>query len=360
MKCTRQTGWITQHLSSLVLSTCAVAITLALAVSSAQAFPFPSDGVTGLKPFTVKELRDIAYREGKDADTVRHRLDLYLPAGKKDFPVLILVHGGAWIMGDKNFFGWGTDLGECFARQGIGVVMPSYRLAPAVKYTDQVKDVADALAWTHANIARYGGNRDQLFLCGHSAGGHLVSLLATDARYLKAVGLPASVIKGVVAVSGVYQVPEVNFNLLGNSQASGMSLSDLAQAVGLSRGEDEEKGQKPRKEMPLRLGVRLNLFGNIFGDDPKVRQEASPLAHVRPGLPPFLIVYCTHDLPLLPGMAVEFSRALKAAHVDVDIIKVDDRNHESVMFDAHTPDDPVARAIRRFLGHCPEKDQQKK
>ena len=61
-----------------------------------------------------------------------------------------------------------------------------------------------AVAWVHKNIARYGGRPDQLFLSGHSAGGHLVALLGTDPTYLEAAGVPLKDIKGVIPISGVY------------------------------------------------------------------------------------------------------------------------------------------------------------
>src|SRR5262249_51461103 len=57
------------------------------------------------KPFTVKVVKDIAYYEGPDQHKAKHKLDLYVPEGAKDFPVLVFVHGGAWAHGDKNFLG---------------------------------------------------------------------------------------------------------------------------------------------------------------------------------------------------------------------------------------------------------------
>ena len=57
------------------------------------------------KTYEVETVKDVAYYEGEDADKVKHKLDLYVPKDKKDFPVLFFVHGGAWISGDKNYFG---------------------------------------------------------------------------------------------------------------------------------------------------------------------------------------------------------------------------------------------------------------
>jgi acetyl esterase/lipase len=128
----------------------------------------------------VERVQNIAYYDGPDADARRQRLDLYLPKGAKDYPILVLVHGGAWIMGDNRHYGLYSSLGDFLASRGIGAVLPNYRLSPGIKHPEHIKDVARAVAWARAHMGEYGGDTDQLFLAGHSAGGHVVSLLATD------------------------------------------------------------------------------------------------------------------------------------------------------------------------------------
>jgi acetyl esterase/lipase len=295
------------------------------------------------KSYPVKEVRNVPYYEGKNADPVRHRLDLYLPEGKKDCPVLVMVHGGAWMLGDKTFFGWGQGIGRYFAGRGFVVVMPSYRLSPGVKHPEHVKDVARAVAWTYRHIAEYGGDPRNLFLCGHSAGGHLVALLATDPTYLRAEGLCPGVIRGVISVSGVYRVPAIN-----------LSLPDLSGTWNALRG---ALGAAPAKPAPPRMpaggtgmtSLPLNLFGIVFGSEAGACEAASPLCHVRPGLPPFLLITADHDLPLLPGMARDFERALRAARDEVYWIEIKNRGHEDVMFRASRADDPAAQAIEHFV-----------
>src|SRR5262245_48410044 len=148
----------------------------------------------------VEVVREVAY-----GDARRHRLDLFLPKGKTDYPVVVLVHGGAWMLGDNRCCGLYSSVGEFLAGQGVGAVLINYRLSPGVKHPEHVRDVARAVAWTREHIAGYGGRPDQLFLLGHSAGGHLVSLLATDEKYLKAEGLDPAHTRGVIAISGVYR-----------------------------------------------------------------------------------------------------------------------------------------------------------
>jgi acetyl esterase/lipase len=304
---------------------------------------------------TVRVIRNVSYYDGKDADPVRHRLDLYLPRDRREYPVLVFAHGGAWVLGDKRVFGWGPYIGRYFAAHGIGVVFPSYRLAPAARHPEQVKDMARAFAWTVRHIGCYGGDPQELFLCGHSAGGHLVCLLATDPAYLKKEGLGSTAIRGVISVSGVYRIPalDLTFGLPGVSTGTLRSLTELFAAPKATKGAKQAAaGRAGQGKGPL--DIPLNLFKTVFGCDPKACAAASPISYVRPGLPPFLLINAQYDLPFLPQMARDFARALRAAHDDVDEMVIKDRGHEDVMFRATSGRDPVARAIEDFVhAHCP-------
>jgi acetyl esterase/lipase len=244
-------------------------------------------------------------------------------------------------------------VGEFLASQGVGSVLPNYRLSPDVKHPEHVRDVARAFAWAHAHAAEYGGDPDQLFLLGHSAGAHLVSLLATDERHLEALGLRPAHVRGVIAVSGVYRIP--------------------AGKLEVSLGGDADNALRVGQVVPLRspskrgralvpgLPISLNLFGPPFGDDPQAREDASPLKHVCPGLPPFLLLHADNDLPLLAGMAQEFHQALVEQGCPAWLHCVGGRNHHSVFFRAVAADDPVAGLMLGFIrehagrraGPCP-------
>src|SRR5947208_1745688 len=110
-------------------------------------------------------------------------------------------------------------------------------------------------------VRDYRGDPQQLFVSGHSAGGHLAALLAADETYLQQVGRSADDIRGVIGISGVYRVDDFDLSLCLSS---------------------------PRGGLQLNLDVRPSAV--VFGDDPEVVRRASPLTHVRPGLPPFLIL----------------------------------------------------------------------
>lgn len=263
------------------------------------------------KTYEVESIRNVAYYEGEGADKVRHKLDLFVPKGAKEFPVVLFVHGGSWVHGDKDFLGIYTKFGQSCARQGIGAVVCNYRLSPAIKHPEHVRDVARAFAWTSRNIKKHGGRPDQLFLCGHSAGGHLAALLATNEKYLKAEGLETSAIRGVIAMSGPYRIPE----------------------------------QSP-------------LFNPQFGEDPANRKDGSPLEHVHEGLPPFLLLHAENELPYCGKTTAEaFCKALCDKKCTASVREIKDRNHMSLIVRASKEGDPVGEACQEFIGKICKKPE---
>jgi acetyl esterase/lipase len=290
----------------------------------------------------IESVRDVAYRTGPGADYFKHRLDLFYPKGKKGYPVVVLVHGGGWTVGDNRCCGLYTSVGEFLAGQGVGVVLPNYRLAPWARHPDQVKDVARAVAWTREHITEYGGDPRLLFLFGHSAGGHLVSLLATDESYLKAEGMSAADIKGVITSSGVYHIRAGKVEIaLGGTDARAAGVDRMFPLRG--------SGSFSLDAVLPALPLAIDIYGPAFGDDAKARLDASPLSHVRPGLPPFLVLAADKDWPTLAPMAEEFYQALVRQGCDARLLKVDKRNHNSLLFTAISPSDPVARAVLEFI-----------
>jgi acetyl esterase/lipase len=244
--------------------------------------------------YQVEKVPDLVYYDGPERNSFCHSLDLYLPKGKKDYPVVVLVHGGAWMLGDNRCCGLYSTVGEFLASRGVGAVLPNYRLSPWVKHPEHVKDLARVVAWTRAHIAGYGASPAKLFLAGHSAGGHLVSLLATDETYLKAEGMQTADIRGVITLSGVYRIPDGNMQFtFGGDTPLAFRFNEVAPV----RGDTGPKWAS--LAMLPGIPMSLNVFGPAFGNDSLVRESASPLSHVRPGLPPFLIFSAEQELPTL-------------------------------------------------------------
>jgi acetyl esterase/lipase len=318
---------------------------------SRQMMSIPIWGPAGAPPpgaLEVEEVLDVAYRDDAKASPVRHQLDLFLPRGKKEYPVVVLVHGGVWMMGDNRCCGLYSTVGRLLASQGIGAVLPNYRLSPGVRHPEHVRDLARAVAWTRKHIAEHGGNPERLYLLGHSAGAHLVSLLATDESYLTAEGLTSAAIKGVITASGVYRIPHGAMDFtVGGWGTKALRLEELYPL---------RTDMSPLPNLPFPgIPGRLDVYGPVFGDDPKERDKASPITHVveratnRRDLPPFLIFTAEHDLPTVPQGSEEFHQALVKAGCDARLVKVEKRNHSSLLFSAITPDDPAARAILDFI-----------
>jgi len=256
-------------------------------------------------------------------------------------PVVVLVHGGVWMVGNNRCSGLYTSVGEFLASQGVAAALPNYRLSPDVKHPEHVKDIARAFAWVRSHIDRFGGSPDNIFVAGHSAGGHLAALLATDERYLQEVGLRPAHVKGVITFSGVCEIPEADLRVtLGGSSPEAFRIDELLPFRGLWAGVGALLPGIP---------LHVDVFGPVFGDDPKVRADASPSKHVRPGLPPFLLLCAEKDLPALTDMATAFHQALGQQGCNSRLVTVPGSNHNSIIFRAVDRDDPAAREMLAFI-----------
>jgi arylformamidase len=123
-------------------------------------------------PAGARVLRDVAY--GPDA---LQRMDVYLPAHPVGAPVLFMVHGGAWRVGDKAAAAVVQNKLARWVGQGSIFVSVNYRMLPQADVLVQAQDVARALAVAQQQAAGWGGDAGKFILMGHSAGAHLVALL---------------------------------------------------------------------------------------------------------------------------------------------------------------------------------------
>jgi acetyl esterase/lipase len=129
----------------------------------------------GLKtPDDVIRYDNISY--GNDASL--NLLDVYRPrnAGKDKLPVIMIVHGGAWVYGDKNVYQF---YAMSLAQRGFAVVNFSYRLAPEVKFPAPIEDICSVCRWMNREHEKYGLDLNNVFAAGDSAGGHLLALFTS-------------------------------------------------------------------------------------------------------------------------------------------------------------------------------------
>lgn len=143
-------------------------------------------------------LRDIPYGEG-----LNERLDIY-PAQKKGAPTMVFIHGGYWQMMDRADFRF---IAKAFVPHDINTVIIGYPLAPAVSIAGIIQSVRKALTWIHHHLKEYGGDPDHIYLSGHSAGGHLASMMITREYAPDGIKL-----KGVTALSGLYDLAPIQLS----------------------------------------------------------------------------------------------------------------------------------------------------
>jgi arylformamidase len=149
---------------------------------------------------------DVAYGSGPN-----EVLDIY-PARGECRALLTFIHGGFWRALDKSDFSF---VAGPYVENGVTVAVVNYALAPAVSVETIVKQMLAAHAWIYRNCERYGAPRRNIYVSGHSAGGHLAAmmLLAVWSAYAK--DLPDDLVKGGLAVSGIYDLEpllHVSFN----------------------------------------------------------------------------------------------------------------------------------------------------
>ena len=149
---------------------------------------------TGQTEMTVH--RDIDYVDGVDYSDDKDKLDVLMPAGATNAPVIVFFHGGGLMSGTKRI---SEVLASTLVPEGIGVVSANYRLSPGVMHPAHMEDAAAAFAWTKRHIAEYGGDPDRVFVGGHSAGAYLAALMSLDPSYLKAHGMGLTAIRGALA-----------------------------------------------------------------------------------------------------------------------------------------------------------------
>jgi acetyl esterase/lipase len=236
-----------------------------------------------VRPFALRDpgverLRDLPYHDGHR----RQRLDIYRPAGGcAGAPVLLQIHGGGWMMGNKHE--QALPLVYHLAARGWVVVTPNYALSPKARFPDHLVDCKRALAWVRRNIGGYGGDADFVAVTGGSAGGHLaalVALTANDPRLQPGFEDVDTHVAAAVPFYGVYDFLDRH----GHKGDGGAMVRWLERTV-----------------MP-----------GPSAQDPAVWDLASPIALLRRDAPPFFVLHGTHDSLASVEDARYFAERLRA------------------------------------------------
>ncbi len=207
---------------------------------------------------------DVAYADGP-----RHALDIYAPRQSDGpAPVVVFFYGGNWDSGSKAMYRF---VGAALAARGVLTVIPDYRLYPQVRFPAFMDDAAAAVAWTRANVVKFGGDPHRLFFMGHSAGGQIATLLALDPSYLRSVDLsPQRDVCGVIGLAGPYDF------------------------------------------LPLHDDELKDIFGPKYD-----RPRSQPINYVSAEAPPMLLLAGRDDTTVDPGNTLRLAAKLRAAGASV-------------------------------------------
>jgi alpha-L-fucosidase 2 len=236
---------------------------------------FSQENTGGLKT-------DIVYGE---AGGEKLLLDAHLPEGAGNSPVAILVHGGGWGSGAKD--GDITPLMEPLSAAGFTWFSINYRLAPAHGWPACYDDVRTAIRWVKAHAADYKGDINRIALIGYSAGGHLTCLAAVRAD-------DDTRVRAVVALAAPTDLP-----------------ADVARRGGLSGS----------------LAALLDHPAAVDAAAAKTLEEMSPIHHLKPGLPPFLLIHGNEDKSVPHGQSEIFQAKLEEMQVPCDLLTIQGAPH---------------------------------
>ncbi len=226
----------------------------------------------------VKVEKNVSYLEKTASENSLDKptLNVFSPKkmSSKNLPVLIFVHGGNWNSGKKELYNF---FGKNFAKKGIVTVIVGYTLSPDADYKKMTAQVSQAIKWTKKNISEYKGDPDKIFLTGHSAGGHLVTLAALDNKY----GIDPNSISGII-------------------------LNDAA-------------GLDMHHYLSLNPPTSKNDYLTTWSNDPKIWQLASPINYVDNSTPPMLIYLGAKTYPSIKTANKRFLGELRKYQPEAEV-----------------------------------------
>jgi acetyl esterase/lipase len=275
----------------------AIAIVSLLVVGAAVGFFFLSSGLGGTPKVAAKpSAKDIAYASLSTAQT----LDLYLPQGNGPFPLIVNIHGGGFMMGDKSDPVGGDQL----LANGYAVASLNYRLSGEATFPAQIQDVKAAVRWLRAHAQEYHLDPQKFGAWGWSAGGNLAAMLGTSCE--------------VAALEGAE---------LGNADQSScvQAVVDWFGPIDFLQMDQQFSGTSCAQDHNNADSPESKLIGAPIQDKPEVAKAANPITYVSPKAPPFFIQHGTADCNVPPQQGKLLSDALTPAigadHVSLNFIQ---------------------------------------
>ena len=227
--------------------------------------------------YSYSVINDIQYYNGADYDTANHKLNLVIPKGIEQPPLLVWIGGGAWSYVKRDME---MDIAKKLAAKGIAIASVGHRLSPAtwkdssmntgVKHPEHIKDVSRAISFLYKNCAKYGYSEKKMFVGGFSSGAHLAALIVMDRQYLKELGLSSQLIKGIIPVAGTYDIAHY-YKVLTEGAGKDFADNHVGSVFGLSEKEFENGSPSSfidSLSTPMLLISETNTFKytNLFED----------------------------------------------------------------------------------------------
>jgi len=247
-----------------------------------------------------KNFPDIAYVQD---GTPRQKLDLVIPpsADKKPLPLIVYIHGGAWLMGTRAFCPF-----YALTKMGYAVASVDYRLSTDAIWPAQIDDCRAAMNYLAEHAADLGIDRDRVFLVGDSAGGHLALMLG-------------------LAIAK--QTPAPNFTVRGIVDYYGPT--DLTKLAGPFPG-----GNPVDK-----------LLGGKVENNLQLAAAASPVTYVDKNSPPVLVLHGDRDGIVPVSQSYRFADVMRKAGANCELVIVHRANHGGAEFQSH----PMVQRLTSFL-----------
>lgn len=295
----------------------------------------PLVAATAGPPAEKRVIRGLTYAQ---VGPIELKLDLHLPVTTDaPLPVLLWLHAGAWLEGERGFCPIAN-----LAKEGFAVASISYRLSGQAVFPAQLEDCKAAVRWLRAHAAEYHLDPDHIGACGESAGGHLAALLGVtggEQELEGTVGGNTAYSSRVQAVVGLC-VPSDFTELL----TSGRARSFWATLF--------TTGNFAAAKYTLARNYALKkLVGGSLPKHAALVRTASPVTHITPRAAPFLLFHGRHD-PLVPlSQSEDFARALRAAGVEAQLEVVDAHSHGFGRFPPEMMNHTRAFFIRQLKPH---------
>jgi acetyl esterase/lipase len=263
------------------------------------AFYKQADAMTAGVRAELPHQLDLPY--GKD---VKQRLDLYFPKETPSkAPVFLFFHGGGFREGDRAQYGF---VAKPFAERGVITAVASYRLTgEGFKYPDQTKDARAAFVWLYKHIAQFGGDPQRIYVGGHSAGAILSADIGVNRHWMKTAGIPQRVFRGMIPISGPYDL-----------------------------------------RTPGRKGE-----GDVYAPTAELQAAASPLLHISDPVPASIIAVGSTETYVASSQ--ELTDKLNASGAQAVFLSLDGEDHRDTVHDLGDGNSLLAKAVLRMIQDSP-------